>query len=114
MDRDLHCLSTSELWDFAPTETKLKTRAQLMFLKDSGLRVSDLVALNVGDYIEAETVGEDGGIFKVFWPKETEKTSDPAYIHIGPEAVEALESYLEERRARGKKCGAEQDASPGR
>ena len=85
------------MWDYAPTETKQKTRAQLMFLKDSGIRISDLASLNLEDYVEARTINEDGDTFKVFWPKETEKTSEIAHIHVGPETVQAVEEYLKVR-----------------
>lgn len=85
------------MWDYAPTETKQKTRAQLMFLKDSGIRISDLANMNLKDYLEAETIEVNGEAFKVFWPMETEKMAEIAYIHIGPETVQAVEKYLEVR-----------------
>lgn len=91
-----------DMWDYSPTETKLKTRAQLMFLKDSGLRISDLANLNMGDYIEAETIEYRGQPYKKFWPTETQKMAVTAFIHVGPETVEAVEEYLKERREEGQ------------
>lgn len=86
-----------EMWDVAPQSTRVKTRAQLMFLKDSGIRMSDLAALDIGDYLESQVVKVDDEVFRVFHVRGTEKTKAPAYIHIGPEAVMALDRYLEER-----------------
>ena len=86
-----------KMWDYAPAETRLKTRAQLMFLKDSGIRVSDLAPLNIGDYSEAREVKVNEQRFKAFEARGTEKTGAPAYIHIGPETVQAVDLYLEER-----------------
>jgi integrase len=90
-----------QMWDYAPTETKLKTRALIALLKDSGLRVSDVVSLNMDDFLNARRVVHDGEEYVVFKPHETTKTGALAYIHIGPEAVEALDLYLKERKAKG-------------
>ena len=86
------------MWDRAPEETRLKTRGMLMFLKDSGIRLGDLALLNIEDYLEAQTVTANRETFKAFYVRGTEKTAAPAYIHIGPEAVEALDLYLEDRQ----------------
>ena len=88
-----------ELWDRVPEETRLKMRALLMFAKDSGLRVSDLAALDVGDYSEAREVYLNDEKFAVFDPKETKKTAAPAFVHVGPEATKALDEYLGAERA---------------
>ena len=85
------------MWDYAPTRSKLKTRAILLFLKDSGLRISDVAALDVGDYLEAKRVDQNGDTFMVFFAFETVKMKIPAFIHVGPEAVQAVDKYLEER-----------------
>lgn len=89
------------MWDYSSTESKHKNRAVLMFLKDSGVRIGDVAALSVGHWLNAETVEDGGQVFKVFEPFETEKMGVLAYIHVGPEAVEAVEIYLEERRSQG-------------
>lgn len=101
-----------DMWDYAPTETKQKTRAQLMFLKDSGIRISDLANLNLEDYVDAEAIRANGETFKKFWPTETEKTSEIAHIHIGPEAVNAVEEYLEVRETWKPRKGREDDKEP--
>ncbi len=89
------------MWDNAGTEFKLRNRAALMFLKDSGFRIGDANRLNVSDWLESESRVVDGETFKVFDPRETEKTSAPAHSIIGPEAVNAVDAYLEERRENG-------------
>jgi integrase len=89
------------MWDYAATQFKYRNRAMLMFLKDSGLRIGDANALNVSDWLEAETRIVDGEAFKLFEPKETGKTKAPAYVIVGPETVEAVDRYLEERRETG-------------
>jgi len=86
-----------DMWDFAPASTRVKTRAQLMFLKDAGIRVSDLATLDIADYLESRVVKVDDDVFRVFEVRGTEKTKAPAYIHIGPETVMAVDRYLEER-----------------
>jgi len=86
-----------KMWDVAPSTSRVKTRAQLMFLKDAGIRVSDLATLDIVDYLEARVVEVDGEVFRVFDVRGTEKTKAPAYIHIGPETVMAVDRYLEER-----------------
>ena len=82
-------------------EFRYRNRALLMFLKDSGLRISDAAKVLVADYLEAITVfNEDEEPFKVWAdPLETTKTGAYAYVHIGPEAITALNEYLEERQA---------------
>jgi len=88
-----------EMYDRVGEQNRLRNRALIMLLKDSGLRVSDVANLKVSDYLEAKTVYNDAGEpFKVFYPFETEKTGSYAYIHIGPEAIKAIDEYLEERR----------------
>jgi len=89
------------MWDYAATQFKYRNRAMLMFLKDSGFRIGDANALNVSDWLEAETHMVDGEAFKLLEPKETGKTKAPAYVIVGPESVEAIDQYLEERRKNG-------------
>jgi integrase len=89
------------MWDYAATEFKNRNRAMLMFLKDSGFRIGDANALNISDWLEAETRVADGENFKVFEPKETGKTKAPAFVIVGPESVEAIDRYMEERRENG-------------
>lgn len=90
-----------EMHDACGWEFKKRNRALLLFLKDSGLRVSDVAALNIEDYEGTVTKYNDAGeAFKVFEPINTRKTGSLAYVVIGPESVNALEEYLSERRAK--------------
>jgi len=82
--------------DAAGTEFKERNRALIMLAKDSGLRVSDLGLMDVGHYLDA-VPGHVGEAFKVFRPFKTKKTGDFAHIRIGPEAVDALEAWLDVR-----------------
>jgi len=86
------------MWDYSPTENKLKARALIMFLKDSGVRVSDASTLNLKDYLEAKRIDQNGEKFAVFKPLETRKTKAPAHIHLGPESINAIDAYVEEPR----------------
>ena len=89
------------LWDACGGEFKKRNRAILMFLKDSGLRISDVVALTVGQYRGAKTIyNEFGEPFKVFEPIQTKKTGSLAFVHIGPEAIKAVDDYLRYREER--------------
>lgn len=83
---------------------KLRNRAILLGLKDTGLRISDLGALSVGEYLRAKTVlNEARETFRVFEdPEETQKMKIPAYIHLGPESVAAIDEYLQSRRDEGE------------
>jgi len=93
-----------EMYDNMVFGYKLRNRALLLALKDTGLRISDLGALDVGDYLRAKTVLDDAEEpFKVFEdPEETQKMKIPAYIHMGPESVAAIDEYLQERRDEGE------------
>jgi integrase len=86
--------------DYSSTQFKLRNRALLLFLKDSGVRVSDAAALDLRDWYEAHTIAHASGTFKVF-SFETIKMKIKAFIHVGSECIEAVEKYLEKREARG-------------
>ena len=63
-------------------------------LKDSGLRISDMVNLDVSDYTGArEVFNEAGEMFKVFEPVRVVKTQTIAYVHIGPESIKDIDIY---------------------
>lgn len=87
-----------------PWEFQKRNKAIILFLKDSGVRVSDLAALSVKDYEEADREYNDKGEpFLVFQPFRTVKSGLWALIHIGPEAVNDLDDYISEReREEGK------------
>jgi len=90
------------MYDNMVFEYKTRNRAILMGLKDSGLRISDVSALDVGDYLGAREVKVNDEIFKIFRdPAETQKMGINAYIHLGPEAVSEIDKYLNERRDMG-------------
>jgi integrase len=82
------------LYDLVGNVHRLRNRALMMFLKDSGLRISDVAGLDIEHYRKARTVYDNTDAFKVFEPYETKKTGHYAHIHIGPEAVEDMEKYL--------------------
>lgn len=76
-----------------------RNRALIMLAKDSGLRISDIEQLDVDHYLDARSVPVDGEVFKEFKPLVTKKTKAIAYVCIGPESVEAIDLYLNERGA---------------
>jgi integrase len=77
---------------------KLTIRALMMFIKDSGLRVSDVRRLNYGDIAKQLENGETIIQLNII----TEKTKLLAKTFIGEEAIQALKEYLEARK-RGSK-----------
>ena len=78
-----------------------RNRALLMTLKDSGLRVSDVVQLNVGDVRN----GDDFVLVRV----AQVKTKNMAKPCLGPDALESIHEWLKSRERRG---GAFTDESP--
>jgi len=80
---------------------ELRNSALIMFLKDSGLRVSDVEPLNVEDYLVAKETAAKMGYPGFAWFKDvhTKKRKIWAYPAVGPDAVEALDRYLAERDA---------------
>ena len=91
-----------DLYDKVGAEFRLRNRAVILLLKDTGLRVSDVSPLNVGDFKNAKEVpNEAGEKFRVFNAERTKKMGIYAYIHIGPDSVKALDNYLEERKKEG-------------
>jgi integrase len=77
---------------------KERNRALIMLAKESGLRCSDIVALNVENYSEASVIENDGGeTFRVFKPTLTQKNKVNALIHLGSEACAAVDEYLRVR-----------------
>ena len=84
-----------KLYDTVSAEMRERNRALIMICKDSGLRVSDIVNLDVEDFNGAELLEDKRyGRFKVFIPKGTEKTGDLSHVIIGGEAIRAVEEYL--------------------
>jgi len=93
-----------DMCDLMVFKYKLRNRAIVLALKDTGIRISDLGALRVGEYLSARIVENvDGERFKVFLdPEETQKMKTPAYIHLGPESIPLIDQYLQERRDGGE------------
>jgi integrase len=85
-----------QLWDVVGNELKERNRALLMVLKDTGLRVSDIVQLTCDQYYNSKKIETEQGTFRIF-RFITKKTSEPAYIHLGPESCESLDLYLGDR-----------------
>ena len=87
-------------YDSVGSENRLRNRALVMIAKDSGLRISDVSLLNVGHYRDAALVKNgEGDPFRVFDPVETKKAKVNAHIHLGPEAILAVDAYLSSRGA---------------
>jgi len=113
-----HVITKSQLrraWDRTGEEFKMRNRAMIMVAKDIGLRIGDIAEITVREYLEAEDLTgqkfpvEDNGREIFFrgdgfkrWVKPivTKKANRNAYTHIGPEAIEAVDAYIEERRHR--------------
>lgn len=117
-----HVITKAQLrkvWDRTSEEFKIRNRAMIMLAKDIGLRIGDVAEITVREYLEAEDLAgqkfpvEDNGREIMFrgdgfkrWVKPivTRKMKRNAYTHIGPESVEAVDAYIEERQIRsGKK-----------
>ncbi len=89
-----------QIWDSVGTENKLRNRAILAIIKDSGIRCSDVAELTIKEYKESQTIVDKyGNKFKVFSPKISEKKRKRMYIHIGYEAINAIEAYLNMRNS---------------
>jgi integrase len=96
----------AETYDSVGAENRLRNRALIMVAKDTGVRISDISLLNVGHYRSAATMhNEEGKSFKIFGTIQTAKMKVNAHVHLGPEAVLAIDAYLAER-------GRPEDDSP--
>lgn len=78
----------------------LRIRALLMTLKDTGLGVSEIAMLTCEDFLGAREYKDDeGGRFKAWaQPLIREKTDEGCHVHMGPDAMSAIEDYLGHRR----------------
>ncbi len=77
---------------------KLTIKAIMLFIKDSGLRVSDVRRLNYGDIAKQLEKGETLIQINVI----TEKTNLLAKTFIGEESIQALKEYLDARKQGSK------------
>jgi site-specific recombinase XerD len=78
------------------TRNKATERAMFLFLKDSGLRISDARRLNCGFFLEALEKNPNTSLIQI--SIITQKTRLLAKTFIGEEAIEAIKDYLEERK----------------
>lgn len=76
---------------------KARNKALYMFLKDSGLRVSDASNMDVEDYLGARIVEVGGVPFRVFKPFSTLKTGDLAHTILGPESTSHIDKMIGDR-----------------
>ena len=80
------------------TRNSFTTHPLILFIKDTGLRISDVVALKCGDILRQI----NNGICPIQINIVTEKTNLLAKTFIGEEAIQALKTYFEIRRAGSK------------
>ena len=73
---------------------KVTMRAMILFLKDSGLRISDARLYNYGDIAEELERGDEF----ISLTRVTKKQGTIAKAFIGPEAIQALKIYLKSRQ----------------
>jgi site-specific recombinase XerD len=89
---------------------KTAIKAAILFLKDSGLRISDARLFNYGDMKEQLERGDE--FIEV--ARITQKQKTIAKPFIGPEAIHALKTYLQEREQGSRRVPPEKltDTSP--
>ena len=92
-------VATKELIKMVLEDTKkskdhMKLKAIILCLKDSGLRVSDLLALNYGDIADGLEKDEEFISLNIV----TIKSKIVAHTFLGSESIEALKEYLEKRK----------------
>jgi len=85
-------------------ETSIRIRALILFLKDTGLRVSDVIRLTYGDLAEGLDSGEEFISISLI----TKKNKIVAKTFVGPEAIEALKEYFSERREGSRRIPPEE------
>jgi integrase len=92
------------------TRNKHEAKAVILFLKDSGLRASDLRRLNYGDIREPLERGDNFIQVTMI----TQKVKTTAKTFIGEEAIRALKEYLGARRKGSRRISPETitDKSP--
>lgn len=76
------------------TRNKLQVHALILFLKDTGLRVSDVRKLNYGLVAE----GLEKNLEFIPLIVRTQKAGTIAFTFMGTESISAIKAYLEERR----------------
>lgn len=78
----------------------LRARALILTLKDSGLGVAEVAMLTCEEFLGArEYKDEEGSRFKAWaQPLIRSKTGEGCYVHLGPDAITALEDYIGKRK----------------
>lgn len=80
------------------TRNSFTAHSLIFFIKDTGLRISDVIALKCGDIPEQI----EGGVCPIQINVITEKTNLLAKTFIGKEAIAALKAYFEIRKVGSK------------
>ena len=75
---------------------KITTKPAVLFIKDSGLRISDVIRLNCAFFLDALEKNPNTDLIEIH--VITQKTKLLAKTFIGKEAIDALKEYLEKRR----------------
>jgi site-specific recombinase XerD len=75
---------------------KLTTKPAVLFIKDSGLRVSDVIRLNCDFFLDALEKNPNSDLIELH--VITQKTKLLAKTFIGKEAIDAVKEYFEKRR----------------
>jgi len=79
--------------------------AIMFFMKDCGLRESDVGELSIRDYRQARSRAQynsNSEPFMTIDPIKTGKENVHAWIHLGPESIEAIDQYLVKERNSSK------------
>ena len=76
-----------QLGDLVSNQFKLRNRAIMMMLKDSGLRRGDICQMNIEHYLGARLIETQSGSFRVYAPYETEMFPGLIYRMKKPKAV---------------------------
>lgn len=76
----------------------LQQKALILTLKDAGLRLGDILALDYGDIAS----GLDSKADFFYLSRLTQKTGDRAQTVLGPEALNSLRDWIRYRRTRGE------------
>jgi len=88
--------------DYAPaTRPPERTKALLLTLKDTGLRVEEAAGLSLEQFLEADVYTNDAGEeFRVYRDSYfIEKTGTWGWPHFGSESVAAIKEYVGHRRS---------------
>ena len=81
----------------------LMKHALVLTLKDSGLRLGDVLSLDIGDVAGAVDSKQDF----FYLNRLTQKTGDRAQTVLGPESLKALRAWVRYRRDRGESLSSD-------